>query len=413
MKLLISRFVNSTIVLRVFTIACSFISNIFINRSLGISLKGQYTSIYAYANFIQLALNLGICYAYANVKRKKQNDGKTILCTLVWIQSFVLLLITIISLFLDNEIACIMIIATLLICDNQLIFLAVIDDIFLRNKILVGTSILYVLLTIISFLFAKNNLNFVLICLIFRYIVEIIWISYKFKYFTFNTKLLTKHLLKNILKIGIPTAVLAVLISCNYNIDIFILNLLKCDNTQIGIFGVAYTLTNMLWVLPDAFKELVYNKTANKTSEKVIVPLIIINIIICIIICLGFAVLGKLFLEIFYGKEYVQAFTTTMILFIGVIPMIAFKLIHPVYVNQGKSAMVVKLLMVSIISNIVVSLILIPRFQAVGAAFASVISYMICSILFVIRFAKDFHITHRDVRNSLKNLVRHPFNFEI
>ena len=124
-------------------------------------------------------------------------------------------------------------------------------------------------------------------------------------------------------------------------------------------------------------------------------------------------VLGKLFLEIFYGKEYVQAFTTTMILFIGVIPMIAFKLIHPVYVNQGKSAMVVKLLIVSIISNIVVSLILIPRFQAVGAAFASVISYMICSILFVIRFAKDFHITYRDVENSLKNLVRHPFNFEI
>lgn len=404
MKKIVQQMWNSTIILRVFTIACAFISNIFINRALGISLKGQYTSIYAYANFIQLVCNLGICYAYANIRNKYAQQAKFIMCTIVWGQAALLFLATLISTIISSNAVWTMLIATLLICDNQLVFLAVIDDILSRNKILVWTSVLYVVLTGIAFLLFKNNLNIIFICLIFKLIVEIFWVSCRFKYFTIKPKLLSRGILKTVLKIGIPTAVLAVLISCNYNIDIFLLNLMKCDDTQIGIFGVAYTLTNMLWVLPDAFKELVYNKSANKASEKIIVSLIIINIIICIVICIGFAIFGRLFLEIVYGREYVQAFPTTMILFIGVIPMVAFKLIHPIYVNEGKSVMVVKLLVASIVCNLVSSLFLIPRFEALGAAFASVISYMVCSILFVRRFAKDYEITREDVLKSVKGI---------
>lgn len=405
MRNLLFKAKNSSIALRIITILCSFIANIFINRSLGISLKGQYTSIYAYANFIQLAANLGLCYSYANLRRSiKPKTAKTILCTLVWMQTFILFILFILFTIYNKNISWSLLIALLLICDNQLVFLAVIDDIVFRNKILVDTSIIYVILTIISFLFANNNLNFIFICLIVRYMLEIVWISFKFHYFDFNLRIVDLTILKKVLKIGVPTAILAILISCNYNIDIFLMNILNCNDTEIGIFGVAYTLTNMLWVLPDAFKELVYNRTAKKTSEKDIVKLIIINIIICIIICLGFAVLGKLFLELFYGKEYIQAFSTTMILFVGVIPMITFKLIHPIYVNQGKSSMVVKLLLVSIISNFIVSLILIPTFQAIGAAFASVISYAVCSILFVIKFSNDFNITYEDIKNSLKEI---------
>ena len=70
--------------------------------------------------------------------------------------------------------------------------------------------------------------------------------------------------------------------------------------------------------------------------------------------------------------------------------MIAFKLIHPIYVNNGKAKIIIYLLSISVIVNIISSWILIPNWGAFGAATASVISYTICGILFFVKFYYDF-----------------------
>lgn len=398
---------KSPIVLRLIAIVCSFITTILINRTLGIELKGEYTTIYSYANFIQLALNLGLCYAYVNIKNIFEENAKVILTTIIWGQALILLFIFIIVYTISNYNFWIFIVSLLLICDNQITFLAVIDDIYKRNRIMMDISLIYIIFTIVSFLFYQENINIVLFFLAIKLVLEIIWISFKFNYFHFNIRCLKFSIMKKVFSIGIPTAVLAVLISCNYNIDIFIMNFLQCNNTEIGIFGVAYGLSNMLWVLPDAFKELVYNKTAKSTSSQSILILIFINVLICILICVAFIFLGKIFLDIFYGEDYVQAFSTTLILFIGVIPMVSFKLIHPVYVNEGKSMVVVKILMVSIVSNIIASFILIPKFQSLGAALSSVISYSLCSLLFIIKFFGDYNLSKIDIKNIFLIIKNH------
>lgn len=397
---------NSAISLRLLTICCAFLTNIFINRILGISLKGQYTAIYAYANLGQMVFSFGICYSYVTLKEKMKNDAKTILCTIIWIQLLIGGVITLISILLNKSLFWIILISVVLICDNQFAFLAIIDDILKRNKILVGISFLNIILLGCVFLLSINNLNIILFCLFIKMLVEIVCISIQFDYFIFSIKIINMAIIKIIFKIGIPTAFLAVLISCNYNIDIFLLDIMKCDDIQIGVYGVAYTLSNMLWLLPDAFKELVYHKSANSFSEKYIIGLVIFNVLICIFICVGFALLGKVFLYIIYGKEYVQAFSATIVLFIGVIPMIAFKLIHPIYVNLGKSLMIIKLLVVSIICNIIFSCLLIPRYEAVGAAVASVISYIVCSLLFLYKFMTDYSINRAIIKESLVDIKK-------
>lgn len=106
---------------------------------------------------------------------------------------------------------------------------------------------------------------------------------------------------------------------------------------------------------------------------------------------MGFVFLGRLFLLIIYGEQYVQAFETTITLFIGIIPMVSFKLIHPIYVNEGKSIIVSVLLAVAVISNIISSYLLIPIYGAFGAAIASVIAYSICGVLFLIKYWNDYY----------------------
>ena len=226
--------------------------------------------------------------------------------------------------------------------------------------------------------------------LIAKYVVEVIIISIFYKYFCFSVKEVSASFLKVVFSIGIPTAIMNLLISVNYSIDVLMLNVMGSSDVQIGIYGLAYSLSNMLWIVPDAFKEAVYNKSVKSDDYRFIFKCFVINIAICAAILVCFIFLGKFFLDIVYGEEYVVSYETILVLFAGVIPMIAFKLIHPIYVNSGKSLLVAILLIIAVVANVVASIFLIPSHGALGAAIATVISYTICGIMFLFKFCYDF-----------------------
>lgn len=389
----IKKILISPIVIRVLTVGLNFVSNVIINRSLGLELKGQYTTILNYANFLQLFLNLGICYAYPMLKKEKEsNDAKNTILTIIWIQTIICAIIGGCALVIvaSLEFTMVIILSVVMICNSQLIFIALIDDIKSRNFLLLGSTIFFIILSGLAIIFFRGKLYVVVGLMIAKYLFEIVLLCLKYNYLHFKLEKINWQVLKFIFSIGIPTAVLAILISCNYNLDILMLNWMGSGNKEIGIYGVAYSLTNMLWVLPDAFKEMIYNKTAKENNYKFVLKCIAINMLFCLIICIGFMLLGKWFLTLVYGEQYEVAYGVTLILFVGIIPMISFKLIHPIYVNNGHSKTVVGLLMIAVIVNIISSYLLIPKHGAIGASIASVISYCVCGGIFFAKFYFDY-----------------------
>lgn len=171
-----------------------------------------------------------------------------------------------------------------------------------------------------------------------------------------------------------------------------------------GIFGVAISLSNMLWFIPDAFKELVYHNSAKEVKPRETLSFVVINMVICIVICAGFALVGREFLGILYGDEYRAAYYSVLTVFVGIIPMVAFKLIHPIYVNEGKPLIVVLLLAASIMSNVIASFYLIPTYGSLGAAVSTVVSYAVCGLLFVLLFFKDYSLRLRDISVGISQL---------
>ena len=391
---IIAKYFFSPVSIRIFTVGLNFISNVLINRSLGLALKGQYTTILNYANFLQLFLNLGICYAYPLLRKKEgEEKSKEIILTIIWLQAIIFVSVScIISACTEIEVMVIALLSTVLIVNSQLVFIALIDDLKSRNLILLSSTILFIICNIICIVLAPGQLYLIVLLLIGKYFYEILAVVKFNNYAVFSLKSINREVLLTVIKIGLPTAVLAVLISCNYNIDIFMLNWMKSGDKQVGIYGVAYSLTNMLWIIPDAFKELIYNRTAREDNYRFVTKCIFANMAICVIISIGFWILGKWFLGFVYGDEYIVAFDVSMTLFCGIIPMIAFKLIHPIYVNKGKSFVVVLLLCIAVVANIISSWILIPKHGAFGAAIASVISYTICGLLFFAKYRKDYGV---------------------
>ncbi len=409
MSVMLKKIVRSSISIRLLSVAFGFIGSVLVNRILGVELRGEYTTIFTYANLLQAALNLGVAYSLVPLRNEiGEEEAKAALASFCWIQ-FVLCVsgtavFLIFSFSIENFFICILMSAMIL--NGQMTFIALIEDIRSRNLILLVSSMLYVVVNLFILIFFEKAIYLVLICLIAKYFLESILCAKKNALFCCKLDDLTIERVKLILQYGVPTAFLAVLITLNYNVDVIMLNILNAGNFQVGLFGVAYTLSNMLWFIPDAFKEYVYNKSAEMELSGLTIILIIMNMIICVVVCFLFFVFGKAFLIFFFGQEFEAAFMVTLTVFVGIIPMVAFKLIHPIYVNAGRSLVVAFYLVVSVATNVTIAIFLIPVYGAFGAALATVASYSFCGVLFCAKYIRDYKIKGSDVKEAYIALKR-------
>ena len=92
--------------------------------------------------------------------------------------------------------------------------------------------------------------------------------------------------------------------------------------------------------------------------------------------------------------------------------MVIYKLIHPLYISKGKQIIVFIILLISVVINAICNSVLIPAFGIIGAAIASVVSYTICSLMFLIKFCREyqvkiseFFIIKKSEVNKIKNII--------
>ncbi|KRE57653.1 lipid II flippase MurJ [Paenibacillus sp. Soil750] len=403
------RLFHTSILTKLLIVSIGVINSVLINRYLGVELRGEYTTTLNIANLLQLILNLGIGSIYPAFKRKNIENVKDMFFALIIFQ-FIIYLIIFLALitFVEVNFKYELIITIVSIVETQIISLAIVEDVVKKNKTQIFTSLIYTILLFIVFLLAKSSLNTLLIIVIFNQLFFIMMIVYKFKLYSISINLISKELIKDVLRLGMPSMIMNLLIFCNYNIDILILHVMTKDYYAIGLYGTAVTLANMLWIVPDAFKDILFNRSAKKDNVDEIVVSIIFNIFLCFLIIIVFVFIGKQFLIFMYGNEYADAFHLVLILFSGIFTMILYKLIHPIYISNGKPNSVVKILLISVVLNVICNVLLIPVLGTVGSAVSTVLSYSICGVIFLMKFKKDFNVNFINIIRSIvrKHLIK-------
>lgn len=395
---------GKTVVYKLVCVAIGFLNSILINRCLGVTLRGEYTTITNWASLVQLFLNLGIGTAYPAFKRRNPENGKIIFSTIVLcMTSLYFVLASLMFPFVDSSVKYIIAIAIITAIENLLIFIAVVEDVSKRNAINIVTSCIHTCVLIFVFFILTQNLNAVLFAVIFDHLVLCCSFVFLYRIKEFSFRLINKKVIKDILVVAIPAMLMNMLMYLNYHADVLFLSEITKNNVEVGLYGTAVTLGNMLWIVPDAFKDILYNRATKKDNPDEVVVAIICNFIICIVILIGFVILGKWFLNLMYGQEYVAAYPLVLMLFTGTLPMVLYKLIHPIYIANGKTKIVVILLSIAVVSNFVGNILLIPRLEGMGAAIASVISYSICGVAFYFKFTKDFSV---NILSSVKMMIK-------
>lgn len=245
------------------------------------------------------------------------------------------------------------------------------------------------LLVLVFLYFTQQfNLYTALICYGCTDLVTIIWFMVSYKMVP-SLKGLDFAKARSIYKIGTITMIVMLLISMNYSVDTIMLRQLS-DSYHTGIYSVGMAFSNMFLLIPDAFKEVLFGDSTKKSFTKdVAISSIKVSLLALSIIFVGFVVFGKFAITLFYGVEYLPSYQITLVLFLGSISMVFFKILQPVYIAYGKQNKAAVILTASAVLNIVVNYILIPKYQSMGAAIASAISYTLCGVVFLVDYVSE------------------------
>lgn len=196
----------------------------------------------------------------------------------------------------------------------------------------------------------------------------------------------------NMLRVGFVYAVALFLITANYKIDVLLLGILSTPE-EVGYYAVSAQVAELMWQLPGAIMLVLMSRSANNKdetgawTEKVAIACrLMILITICSAIML--AVLVYFGMTFVFGTGYSPAVNVTLTLLVATIFMVPFKSLNADLAGEGKPKYSIYCLLPSVILNIGMNFLLIPRFGAVGAAWSTVFSYMLCGVLITFIYAK-------------------------
>lgn len=379
------------------SVLVGIITSALINRYLGPEGKGQFAFVINIVNLVAIAGNFGFYQSYPKSKRQNMPQIKEKYVDVFFTQFIIYTALAVaLSFFMGGNSLYIaaLFLVPVQVLTGQFGMVALIEFINYKQKLQLFITFLNLVLTTLVFLFVPSHVLFVMGLLFIKDIIFIVMYLIKIKYIPhpFRVK---KTFLSMLFKFGIVAVVSAFMLTLNYKADIIMLKLFV-DDVQIGLYSVGVALAEYIWLIPDAFKDVLFARTAKDDAIDEIMASIRVNLLVSAVIIVGMIILGKPFINFMYGAEFMDSYVVTCIIMFGVPSMILYKMTTSLYVANGKQGFYLFTLCVSAVSNIVLNLIFIPFMGKIGAAIASAISYNVCGFVFYGRFMLDYNIKWYD-----------------
>lgn len=233
--------------------------------------------------------------------------------------------------------------------------------------------------------------------------VIVFLITMFFCVFKLKSKLTFKYFDKSVLKQCLPLAFAMLLQSivnaANGIVDKFLISIMMTPE-DVAVYSISMTIFNMYssvatlpitMFMPSIAAEIKKGISKQELTQK-LVPACRLNVIVSGIICLGFFTVGKQFISLVYGEEFVEAWIYAMMI---IIPMF-FNMTNAVIVNvldvYNKRHIRSLILMITTALNIGITIVGIKMFGMIGAAAGTVISLVLQTIVLNIYYHKGIKI---------------------
>lgn len=404
-----------SVISKVFGVFLALVYSAFYNRYLGTVLKGDAAIISNYISLISSFTALGMYQAYPYYRKKGEDVFYPFINNMT-------------SLYLLMTGACVVLALTLPVNMNLKFAICLVPmQSFIRhiNYVVmievprrrnISSIILHIeeLVVVLGFFFfSKATYFYLILILLIQNIANLAlsWANLKvdYKKLRFDLSQIYKYA-----KYGFVPMITLILMTLNYRVDILMLrDMFDTPKALIGIYSVGVSLGEKIWLIPDALKDILMSHLANGSNKEETAKVTRLSLAVILAMLVAMILLGKPFILFLYGEEYADAYGIFLIMLAGVVGMVFYKMIYAHNVVHGKRAVNLVFLGLAAIANIAGNYFMIPYGGIFAAAWASVISYLICGLAFLIYFCVTEKVNIKDVLFikksdivSLKNMLK-------
>lgn len=382
-----------TVLTKIVAVLIGVVSSSFSKRFLGPALEGELGYIDSILTIVAVVLNFGLYQPYPYYKRKNGPEVLTKFLNIYALQyvAYTVVGVAVALVFRSPIVIAVCIIAPIQVLANQLSFTIMVEDVKYKNVIYFSARVVNTAIIILAFFTLSPTLLIALGMIVVGDIITIFMTVRRLKRFG-NPLKADLRFLKDIAFFGFVAMITTLLLTLNYRIDELMLKWMGIADTQRGFYRTGVSLASYGWLIPDAFREVLFSRTAKDDAIDDVTFSLKINFYITLCILGAILLFGKQVIGLLFGAAYLPSFDVTVILLIGVLSMSYFKLIGTLLLAQGKKGIYVGMLSGSVVVNIIANYLTIPIWGIEGAAWASVLSYTVAGGLFLLYFVRMYNV---------------------
>ena len=397
-RLLVGNDYVFTVMTKIFALIIGFVASAFSKRYLGEALQGQLAQIDAVLTTVAITANFGLYQPYPYYKRQGEADSLDQFLRIFMAQFVIYMIVGVVGarIFDNFLITAVCLIAPVQVLANQLSFMMMVEDVRYKNVVFFMARIVNTAITILAFFTLRPSILVALALVVIGDLITIVMAFIRFRRVP-NPLRADVRFVKKIIPFGLVTMVTTLMLELNYKLDVMMMPFFGVPDSEIGLYSLGSSLSSYGWMIPDAFREVLFSRTARSSAVEGVKKSLKVNLYITLVLIIGIILLGKPAIAIVYGENWIPAYGVTVILMFGVLSMSYFKIISTLLLAEGKKGVYLAMLTGSVVINIVCNCVTIPRWGKEGAALASVVSYTAAGVLFLAYFMRTYRVRLSDI----------------
>ena len=221
---------------------------------------------------------------------------------------------------------------------------------------------------------------------------------------------------KDVFRFGVKSYIQNMIGFLHNRIDLYLIAYFLVPS-QVAFYDIAVIIGEMLMFLPQSIAFVILPKLVKGSEdEKINAATQTGRIALLITTVLGILIIffGKWLIVIVYGQDFVGAYIPLCLLIPGIILSCLNSVTVTFYTSEHKQKVSIVASLISLLSNILLNILLIPSYGIMGAAIATSITYSMFSLLLIVIFcyenkirpAELFFVKKADVL-ILQGLIAH------
>ena len=379
----------------------SLLMGIILSRILGAAGYGLYSSIIVVPliviGFTQLGIRRSTMYHLAAKKLPEDNIVSAVFILLLLTSILSILISGLVFLFSENKHADPLILVLIMVALPFVLCNVFAGGIFMGKQQILRANILNAGPTVLNLLFVilfvwilKLSVRGAFIAL---FLGNISMFFFVFLIIRRSFKITWKYhegIMKSMVKLGVVFALSIFIMQLNYRVDIILLKKYS-TLTQVGLYSLAVQIAEQIWHVPSAIEIIVLTRSAassdDKASSRTVASIMRVSFVVSVLfgLCIYFVV--PYLVPLIFGHQFINSVPMIRGILPGVLALVIFRILNSRLAGMGKPQVAIYSFIPALCINLILNLIWIPQYGAMGAVWATNASYGIGCFTFLFAYS--------------------------